>query len=71
MFTVDVKQQCNNAKLYGVLLWIIVRQGPTLVAVGAGGDCLDFFSRLSYFYCFLPLSERGLYIAGNTVAISN
>ena len=40
-----------NFKCRGVLLiWIIVRQGPTVLAVGAGGDCLD----ISLF--FLPLS---------------
>ena len=25
------------------LIWIIVRPGPTVLAVGAGGDCLDIF----------------------------
>ena len=24
-------------------IWITVRQGPTALAVGAGGDCLDIF----------------------------
>ena len=38
-----------NFQFRGVLLiWIIVGQGPTALAEGAGGDCLDiFFSRLS------------------------
>ena len=32
---------------------IIVGQGPTVLAVGAGRDCLDiFFSRLSFFFSF-------------------
>ena len=38
------------------LIWIIVRQGPTVLAVGAIRGCLDiFFSRLSFLF-FLPLS---------------
>ena len=40
------------------LIWIRVGQGPTALAVGAGGDCLDiFFSRLSIL-SFFPLSGR-------------
>ena len=32
-----------------LLIWIIVGQGPTALAVGAGGGYLDiFFSRLSF-----------------------
>ena len=35
------------------LIWIIVGQGPTALAVGAGGGCLDiFFSRLSFLFSF-------------------
>ena len=26
-----------------LLIWIIVGKGPTVLAVGAGGVCLDFF----------------------------
>ena len=39
-----------NVQWQGVLLlWIIVGQGLTALAVGAGGGCLDiFFSRLSF-----------------------
>ena len=34
-----------NFQCRGVLLiWIIVGQGPTVLAVGAGGGCLDIFS---------------------------
>ena len=33
-------------------MWIIVGQGPTALAVGAGGGCLDIFTLL------LPLSGR-------------
>ena len=37
----------------GVLrIWIRVGQGPTVLAVGAGGDCLDFFYRLSFHFFF-------------------
>ena len=38
-------------------IWMIVGQGPTALAVGAGGGCLDFFSSplslLSFFSLFL------------------
>ena len=34
-------------------IWIIVGQGPTALAVGAGGGCLDiFFSRLSFLFAY-------------------
>ena len=36
-------------------IWIIVGQGPTALAVGAGGGCLDIFS-LVYHYSFLTPS---------------
>ena len=40
------------------LIWIRVGQGPTGLAVDAGGGCLDiFFSRLSFLF-FFPLSGR-------------
>ena len=48
-----------NFQSQGVLLiWIIVVQEPTALAVGAGGGCLDIFlsSIISLFY--LPLSGR-------------
>ena len=42
-----------------LLIWIRVGQGPTALAVGAGGGCLDiFFSCLSFVFFFLPLSGR-------------
>ena len=34
-------------------IWIIVGQGPTVLAVGAGGGCLDIFILI---YPFSPLS---------------
>ena len=34
-------------------IWMIVRQGPTALAVGAGGGCLDIFTLL---YPVSPLS---------------
>ena len=34
-------------------IWITVGQGPTALAVGAGGGCLDIFSLI---YPFSPLS---------------
>ena len=34
-----------NSQCWGILLiWIRVRQGPTALAVGAAGGCLDIFS---------------------------
>ena len=36
-------------------IWIIVGQGPTGLAVGAGGGCLDIFS-LVYHFSFLTPS---------------
>ena len=34
-------------------IWIIVGQGPTALAVGAGGGCLDFFfPRLSFLFSY-------------------
>ena len=43
-----------NFQCRGVLLiWNRVGQGPTALAVGAGGVCLDiFFSRLSFLFSF-------------------
>ena len=43
-----------NFQCRGILLiWIRVGQGPTALAVGAGGGCLDIFTLL---YPFSPLS---------------
>ena len=36
-----------------LLIWLIVGQGPTVLAVGAGGGCLDIFTLI---YLFSPLS---------------
>ena len=36
-----------------LLIWLIVGQGPTALAVGAGGVCLDIFTLI---YLFSPLS---------------
>ena len=39
----------------GVLLnWITVGQGPTVLAVGAGGGCLDIFTLIYPFYSLSP-----------------
>ena len=44
-----VNFQCQDV----LLIWIRVGQGPTALAVGVGGDCLDiFFSRLSFLLSF-------------------
>ena len=44
----------KNFQCRGVLLiWIIVGKGPVVLAVGAGGGCLDIFSLICR---FSPLS---------------
>ena len=50
-----------NFQCRGVLLiWIRERQGPTALAVGAGGGCLGvFFSRLSFLFPFFLSLEDG------------
>ena len=49
-------EQCCwvNFQCRGILLiWIIVGQGPTALAVGVDGGCLDiFFSPLSFLFSF-------------------
>ena len=40
-----VKFQCWG----GLLIWIRVGQGPTALAVGAGGGCLDIFTLVYHF----------------------
>ena len=48
-----------NLQCRGVLLiWIRVGQGPTALAVGAGGVCLDIFLSSIVSFFFLPLSGR-------------
>ena len=37
-------------------IWITVGQGPTALAVGAGGGCLDIFTLI---YPFFRLSSSG------------
>ena len=39
-------------------IYIIVGQGPTALAVGAGGGCLDIFLSSIISLFFLPLSGR-------------
>ena len=39
-------------------VWITVGQGPTALAVGAGGGCLDIFSLIYPSFLFLPLFGR-------------
>ena len=53
-----VNFQCQSV----LLIWIRVGQGPTTLAVGAGGGCLDIFS-LFYHFSFLspPLWETARY----------
>ena len=51
-----------------LLIWIRVGQGPSVLAVGAGGGCLDIFSLVYHFSFFLPLSGRRPDIDCNTVS---
>ena len=46
-----VNFQCRG----GLLIWIIVEQGPIALAVGAGGDCLDIFTLVCFFFFFFSL----------------
>ena len=47
-----------NFQCRGILLiWLIVGQGPIVLAVGAGGGCFKFV----YLFFFLPLSESARY----------
>ena len=44
-----------NFQYLGVLLtWIQVGQGPTALAVGAGGGCLDIFALVCHFSFLSP-----------------
>ena len=53
-----------NFQCRGVLLiWIIVGQGPTVLAVGAGGGYLDIFS-LDYYFSFLSPSLWEMEVVG-------
>ena len=48
-----VNFQCRNFLLH--VVWIIVRQAPIALLVGAGGGCLDIFLS-SIFFSFLSPS---------------
>ena len=51
-----------------LLIWNIVGQGPTALAVDAVGGCLDIFLSSIISLFFLPLSVRRSDIDGNTVS---
>ena len=58
-----------NFQFRGVLLiWIIVGQGPTALAAGAGGGCLDIFTLIYLSLLCLPLFGRRPDIDRNTVS---
>ena len=42
-------------------IWITVGQGPTVLAVGADGGCLDIFTLIYLSLLFLPLFGRQPY----------
>ena len=46
----SVNFQCRGV----LLIWIRVGQGPTALAVGAGGGCLDIFSLVCHFSFLSP-----------------
>ena len=39
-------------------VWMIVGKGPTALAVGVGGGCLDIFTLICHFSLSLPLFGR-------------
>ena len=41
------------------MVWIVVGQGPTALAVGEGGGCLDVFASV-YHFAFSPFLGDGL-----------
>ena len=41
-------------------IWNIVGQGPIVLAVGAGGGCLDIFTLLCLFFPLSPSQGYGL-----------
>ena len=50
-------------------IWITVGQGPTALAIGVGGGCLDIFLLSSILsFLFLPLFWRRPDIDCNTVS---
>ena len=48
-------------------VWVVVSQGPTALAVGAGGGCLDFYAPVFHFSSFF-LSGRRPDIDSNSVS---
>ena len=42
----------------GPTIWMIVGQGPTVLAVGVGGGCLDLLLSFILSLLFLPLFGR-------------
>ena len=49
-------------------IWIVVGHGPTALAVGAGGGCLDIFTLVYPFSICLPLFGRRPDLDRNTVS---
>ena len=42
-------------------IWITIRQGPTALAVGAGGGCLETYSLFPFFPLFPSFWETARY----------
>ena len=49
-------------------IWMVVGQGPTVLAVGAGGGCWTFLFSSIFSLLFLPLSGRRPDTDRNTVS---
>ena len=61
--------QVVNFQCRGVLpIWLIVGQGPTALAVGAGGGCLEIFTLIYFSLLFLSLFGRRYDIDRNIVS---
>ena len=65
VLSMSVRGWSGGAKVLGKLpvpgrptIWMIVGQGPTVLAVGAGGGCLDIFT-LHYLFSSFSLSLGG------------
>ena len=39
-------------------IWFTVGQGPISLSVGAGGDCLDIFTHISFLFSFSLFGRR-------------
>ena len=45
-----------NFHCQGATIWITLGQGPTALAVGAGGGCLDIFTLIYCYKVYVPIN---------------